>query len=606
MSGLPSGTGGLSCPVGALGTLAPPPLVGITRRGRPSTSSDRACRCSRRCGGTDGGGCTGDLIAGLTVWAVLVPEALAYASIAGVSPVVGLYAAPPALVLYAAFGSSRHLVTGPMAATAALSAAAVADLVTGGRGRPRALRRLHRRPGPHDRRPGPAGRAPAAGLPGQLHLRAGAQGLHHRAGPDHHRRPAPQAVRGREGRGRLLRTGPGTSSPPSATPSGAPCPSASSRWPIVLVLRRVAPAVPGSLVAVVLGVLAGAAVRPRRQGGRHRRPHRQRAARRSACPTASASRLPARPPPPPSGSCSSASPRARRGQDLRHASHYEIDANRELIGLGAANIGSGLCSGMVVNGSLSKTAVNGVGRRPLAALGARRRRADGHHAAVPHRALRGAPRGDARRRRHRRPHRAGRLPRPRRAVPPLHRAASAHLRPRGPTRLHRRRSRRCSVSWCSTPCPGCSSGSPSRCCSSSTASSKPHVAELGRVPGTPGQYADRDATPRTRRRPGVVVIRVEGGLFFANADAVRRALRADAARPGTTAIVLDAESVPFVDVTAVRMLRRARRHPPGLGRPLRPRPRHRSGPRMSSTKRSGPPSIPLYPTVQAAVEAMSG
>src|SRR5262245_58406609 len=43
----------------------------------------------------------GDLIAGLTVWAVLVPEALAYASIAGVSPVVGLYAAPGALLLYA-------------------------------------------------------------------------------------------------------------------------------------------------------------------------------------------------------------------------------------------------------------------------------------------------------------------------------------------------------------------------------------------------------------------------------------------------------------------------------------------------------------------------
>jgi sulfate permease, SulP family len=63
----------------------------------------------------------GDVIAGLTVWAVLVPEALAYASIAGVSPVVGLYAAPGALIFYAAFGSSRQLVTGPMAATAALS-----------------------------------------------------------------------------------------------------------------------------------------------------------------------------------------------------------------------------------------------------------------------------------------------------------------------------------------------------------------------------------------------------------------------------------------------------------------------------------------------------
>src|SRR6478752_7207237 len=75
---------------------------------------------------------SGDLVAGLTVWAVLVPEALAYATIAGVSPVVGLYAAPPALVLYAVFGSSRHLVVGPMSATAALSAAAVGDLAAGG------------------------------------------------------------------------------------------------------------------------------------------------------------------------------------------------------------------------------------------------------------------------------------------------------------------------------------------------------------------------------------------------------------------------------------------------------------------------------------------
>ena len=46
----------------------------------------------------------GDLIAGLTVWAVLIPESLAYATIAGVSPVVGLYAAPGALLLYAALG----------------------------------------------------------------------------------------------------------------------------------------------------------------------------------------------------------------------------------------------------------------------------------------------------------------------------------------------------------------------------------------------------------------------------------------------------------------------------------------------------------------------
>jgi sulfate permease, SulP family len=71
----------------------------------------------------------GDLVAGLTVWAVLVPESLAYATIAGVPPVVGLYAAVPSLVLYALVGSSRHLVVGPMSATAALSAGIVAGLL---------------------------------------------------------------------------------------------------------------------------------------------------------------------------------------------------------------------------------------------------------------------------------------------------------------------------------------------------------------------------------------------------------------------------------------------------------------------------------------------
>ena len=67
-----------------------------------------------------------DLVAGATVWAVLVPEALAYATIAGAPPVIGLYAAAPALVLYAMFGSSKHLVVGPMSATAALSAGTIA------------------------------------------------------------------------------------------------------------------------------------------------------------------------------------------------------------------------------------------------------------------------------------------------------------------------------------------------------------------------------------------------------------------------------------------------------------------------------------------------
>ena len=50
-----------------------------------------------------------DLIAALTVWALLVPEAMAYAGIAGMPPEAGLYAAPLALLGYAIFGTSRQL-----------------------------------------------------------------------------------------------------------------------------------------------------------------------------------------------------------------------------------------------------------------------------------------------------------------------------------------------------------------------------------------------------------------------------------------------------------------------------------------------------------------
>lgn len=80
-----------------------------------------------------------DLVAGLTVWAVLVPESLAYAAIAGVPPVVGLYAAVPALLLYALVGSSRHLVVASMSATAALSAGIVGGLAPAGSGQYLAL-----------------------------------------------------------------------------------------------------------------------------------------------------------------------------------------------------------------------------------------------------------------------------------------------------------------------------------------------------------------------------------------------------------------------------------------------------------------------------------
>jgi SulP family sulfate permease len=67
-----------------------------------------------------------DTIAALTVWALLVPEAMAYAGIAGMPPEYGLYAAPLALLGYAIFGTSKHLNVGPSSTVAALSFSVIA------------------------------------------------------------------------------------------------------------------------------------------------------------------------------------------------------------------------------------------------------------------------------------------------------------------------------------------------------------------------------------------------------------------------------------------------------------------------------------------------
>jgi sulfate permease, SulP family len=68
----------------------------------------------------------GDGVGALTAWAIVVPESVAYAQIAGVPPQNAFYAAPVALIVYAIFGSSRNLVVGATSAAAILSASTVA------------------------------------------------------------------------------------------------------------------------------------------------------------------------------------------------------------------------------------------------------------------------------------------------------------------------------------------------------------------------------------------------------------------------------------------------------------------------------------------------
>jgi high affinity sulfate transporter 1 len=491
-----------------------------------------------------------DVIAGLTVWAVLVPEALAYASIAGVSPVIGLYAAPGALLLYAVFGSSRHLIVGPMSATAALSAAAVADVVspsddafmtmttalaitTGVIGVVAGLLRLGFVANFISE---PVLKGFIVGLAltiiiGQVPKLFGIEG----GEGDFFEKLWDVVSNLGDSDWRTLAVG-------------------LVSLALVLGLRRFAPVVPGSLVAVALGVAAvkllgldddGVAIVGHIDGG-----------------------LPSLGPPDgvdlddylALGASAvgvllvgfAEGLGAAKTYAARH--HYDVDPNRELLGLGAANLGSGLSHGMVVNGSLSKTAVNGgAGAQsqvsglvvaaltiltllfltalfedlPEATLAAVVIAAVIELVDVP--ALR----------------RLYRIYSPHLAVGPAARAdfiaaLAAML----------------GVLVFDT-LPGLFIGIATSLVLLVYRASQPNVAVLGRPKAAQGHWVDLERHPEDEQVPGIVVLRVESGLFFANAEHVRTTLQR-AIGPDTRALVLDAQTVPFIDVTAAEMLLRLR------------------------------------------------
>jgi sulfate permease, SulP family len=281
--------------------------------------------------------------------------------------------------------------------------------------------------------------------------------------------------------------------------------------------------------------------------------------------------------------------------------HYEIDVNRELMGLGAANVAAGLSSGMVVNGSLSKTAVNGsAGARSqlsglvVAALtivtllfltGLFEDLPEATLAAIVVAAL--VELVD---------------------VPALVRLYRFHTR--GAGRVYALAARPDFVAAVAAllgvlvfdTLPGLFIGIGVSLLLLLYRASRPHVAVLGRDPGGGGRWSDLERHRDNERVPGIVVLRPESGLFFANADAVRNAIRSHAGE-GTRAVVLDAETVPAIDVTAVTMLTQ-------LAEDLR-----RDGIELVLARgvgdvrdlvRLGDTETPLrtYPTVRAAVDAL--
>src|SRR5689334_8613359 len=73
-----------------------------------------------------------DVLGGLALWAVMVPEGMAYAGIVGVPPIKGLYTIVPPLIAYALLGTSRLLVVGPDTATGLISALTVGAIAAQG------------------------------------------------------------------------------------------------------------------------------------------------------------------------------------------------------------------------------------------------------------------------------------------------------------------------------------------------------------------------------------------------------------------------------------------------------------------------------------------
>ncbi len=293
-----------------------------------------------------------DVIAAAAVWAVLVPEGIAYASLAGLPPATGLFAALAPLLAYAVFGTCRQLTVGPSSAVAAYSAAAVAQVALGDSTRFIALSAL------------------LALLVGALLLAAGLA----RAGfvADFFARPVLTGfvaglalvigvgqlskLLGVEGGGTGFFGKLGALIPELGGASLLTLVIGVAALAIIFVLRAYAPKVPAMLVVVVLGIAVvaifdlqdhGVAIVGTMTDGLPSLtfPSFRLSDVIDLLPDAFALAL----------ICFAESVAGARAIAARH--HYEVDADQELIALGVANLGAGLLQGFTVDASLSRSAV---------------------------------------------------------------------------------------------------------------------------------------------------------------------------------------------------------------------------------------------------------
>jgi SulP family sulfate permease len=88
-------------------------------------------------------------------------------------------------------------------------------------------------------------------------------------------------------------------------------------------------------------------------------------------------------------------------------------------------------------------------------------------------------------------------------------------------------------------------------------SSRPHIASLGRIPGIPGAYSDLERHPENSTVPGVIILRLDAPIYYASALTVRGRMKTlvDEAGPSLRAVVLDAAGQDSLDVTSAEVLK---------------------------------------------------
>jgi sulfate permease, SulP family len=480
---------------------------------------------------------TRDVIAGVTIWGLLIPEMIAYASLAGLPPQAGLYTLLASLVLYAIFGTSRHLVVAGTSASAVLIFSTVTAL--------------------HPKDPGKYA-ALAAGMVILTGLFFVVAGLF-RCGfiTSFLSRPVmegfvfglaifvtvsqlPKLFGLKKGEGDTVRQLAHLLLQLGHT-SVLTLVVGLAALALLFGLERFLPRLPGGLVVLVLAITVSAAGRLSQHGveivGKIpgglpslSSPHLKATELWVLVPSAAGMMLVI------------FSEALGAGQTFADKHGYRLDSSQEMIALGFANIGSGFLGGLACGGSLSQTAVNdGAGAKseasPIVAAVL---------SLVTVVALTPLFRD---------------LPEAVLAALIVH--AVSHLMKvpemRSFYRLMPREFWLAMITLLSVivldVLPALVIGVSLSIVLLAFRASRPRVVVLGALPGSPGSYGDLDRHPDAVQLPGLVLIRPNGPLFYANAQSVRDTIEARSTEAGNGgAVVVDLDANNDIDITTAEQL----------------------------------------------------